>query len=184
MNVETVIGAAAKAAGVRVAVLCGPTREAKVSTYRWSAMVILRDQGLSSTVIARLLGRRDHSTVLHACSSAGEIAAKAKAGAMLKSSERRKLQALAEVAALLPEPDDGDALVRRAARSLRLLGRSCSDQAALMEVRPDLYRSSQTLVERLLEKASEALATSTALDVHTNKAENKGPRDDANRPEL
>ena len=66
MKVETVIGAAAKAAGVRVAVLCGPTREAKVSTYRWSAMVILRDQGLSSTVIARLLGRRDHSTVLHA----------------------------------------------------------------------------------------------------------------------
>jgi hypothetical protein len=99
MKVETVIGAAAKAAGVRVAVLCGPTREAKVSTYRWSAMVILRDQGLSSPVIARLLGRRDHSTVLHACSSAGEIAAKAKAGAMLKSSERRKLQALAEVAA-------------------------------------------------------------------------------------
>ncbi len=170
MKVETVIGAAAKAAGVRASVLCGPTREAKVSTFRWSAMVILRDQGLSYPAIARLLGRRDHSTVMHAVQSAGEIAAKAKAGSPLKASERRKLRALAEVAALLPEPDDGDALVRRAARALRLLGRSCSDQAALMESRPELYRSSQTLVERLLEKASEALATSTALDVHTNKA--------------
>ena len=54
--------------GVDKAALCGPKRDKKTALARQVAMYILReDSAMGATAIARALGRKDHSTVLHGC---------------------------------------------------------------------------------------------------------------------
>ena len=54
--------------GVDRAALCGPKRDKKTALARQVAMYILReDSAMGATAIARALGRKDHSTVLHGC---------------------------------------------------------------------------------------------------------------------
>ena len=49
-------------------VLCGPRRDKQTALARHVAMFVLREEGNQPlTTIGRLLGGRDHSTVLHAC---------------------------------------------------------------------------------------------------------------------
>ena len=54
--------------GVDMVTLCGPKRDKKTALARQVAMYILReDAAMGATAIARALGRKDHSTVLHGC---------------------------------------------------------------------------------------------------------------------
>lgn len=54
--------------GVERAVLCGPRRDKKTALARQVAMYVMReDAAMGATAIARALGRKDHSTVLHGC---------------------------------------------------------------------------------------------------------------------
>ena len=54
--------------GVDRVALCGPKRDKKTALARQVAMYILReDSAMGATAIARALGRKDHSTVLHGC---------------------------------------------------------------------------------------------------------------------
>ena len=63
-----VIDAVSAHFGVDTVALCGPKRDKKTALARQVAMYILReDSAMGATAIARALGRKDHSTVLHGC---------------------------------------------------------------------------------------------------------------------
>ena len=63
-----VIDAVSAHFGVDRVTLCGPKRDKKTALARQVAMYILReDAAMGATAIARALGRKDHSTVLHGC---------------------------------------------------------------------------------------------------------------------
>ena len=63
-----VIDAVSKHFGVDTDTLRGPKRDKKTALARQVAMYILReDADMGATAIARALGRKDHSTVLHGC---------------------------------------------------------------------------------------------------------------------
>ncbi len=63
-----VIEAVSEHFGVDTAALCGPKRDKKTALARQVAMYIMReDVAMGATAIARALGRKDHSTVLHGC---------------------------------------------------------------------------------------------------------------------
>ena len=63
-----VIDAVSAHFGVDTVALCGPKRDKKTALARQVAMYILReDAAMGATAIARALGRKDHSTVLHGC---------------------------------------------------------------------------------------------------------------------
>ena len=65
---QQVIDAVSAHFGVDRATLCGPKRDKKTALARQVAMYILReDAAMGATAIARALGRKDHSTVLHGC---------------------------------------------------------------------------------------------------------------------
>lgn len=65
---SAVIQAVSEHFSLRPADLCGPARSRQVTYARHLAMYLLKqDFGRSVTDIGRLLGGRDHSTVLHAC---------------------------------------------------------------------------------------------------------------------
>ncbi len=51
--------------GVTIGDLYGPSRRKEVCTARYEAMYRLREEGMSLKVVGRILGGRDHSTVLH-----------------------------------------------------------------------------------------------------------------------
>lgn len=54
--------------GVDIEALCGPRRDKRTALARQVAMYIMReDASMGATAIARALGRKDHSTVLHGC---------------------------------------------------------------------------------------------------------------------
>jgi len=68
LDPEEVIRTVADYYGVEVSALRGPGRHKKLALARQVAMYLLReDAGRSLTEIGRLLGGKDHSTVLHAC---------------------------------------------------------------------------------------------------------------------
>ena len=63
-----VIDAVSAHFGVDTVALRGPKRDTKTALARQVAMYILReDSAMGATAIARALGRKDHSTVLHGC---------------------------------------------------------------------------------------------------------------------
>ena len=63
-----VIDAVSEHFGVDTDTLRGPKRDKKTALARQVAMYILReDSDMGATAIARALGRKDHSTVLHGC---------------------------------------------------------------------------------------------------------------------
>ena len=63
-----VINAVSEHFGVDTDTLRGPKRDKKTALARQVAMYILReDSAMGATAIARALGRKDHSTVLHGC---------------------------------------------------------------------------------------------------------------------
>ena len=63
-----VIDAVSAHFGVDTVALRGPKRDKKTALARQVAMYILReDSAMGATAIARALGRKDHSTVLHGC---------------------------------------------------------------------------------------------------------------------
>ena len=63
-----VIDAVSSHFGVASAALRGPKRDKKTALARQVAMYIMREDGaMGATAIARALGRKDHSTVLHGC---------------------------------------------------------------------------------------------------------------------
>ena len=63
-----VIDAVSAYFGVDQPTLCGPRRDKRTALARQVAMYIMReDGGMGATAIARALGRKDHSTVLHGC---------------------------------------------------------------------------------------------------------------------
>ena len=63
-----VIDAVSAHFGVDKVTLCGPKRDKRTALARQVAMYILReDAAMGATAIARALGRKDHSTVLHGC---------------------------------------------------------------------------------------------------------------------
>lgn len=63
-----VIDAVSAHFGVDRTTLCGRKRDKKTALARQVAMYILReDAAMGATAIARALGRKDHSTVLHGC---------------------------------------------------------------------------------------------------------------------
>jgi hypothetical protein len=67
------VAIACKEAEVAKSELIGASRESHVVHARWSIMLGLRRAGLSTPEIGRLLGNRDHSTVLHGIRKAGEV---------------------------------------------------------------------------------------------------------------
>ena len=65
---QEVIDAVSAHFGVDKTTLCGRKRDKKTALARQVAMYILReDAAMGATAIARALGRKDHSTVLHGC---------------------------------------------------------------------------------------------------------------------
>ncbi len=58
-----------------VAELIGPCRSRYYVEARFAAMAALRNRGMSTTRIGRLLGNRDHSSVIHGCKRAAQMAA-------------------------------------------------------------------------------------------------------------
>ena len=65
---QEVIDAVSAHFGVDRTTLCGRKRDKKTALARQVAMYILReDAAMGATAIARALGRKDHSTVLHGC---------------------------------------------------------------------------------------------------------------------
>ena len=65
---QEVIDAVSAHFGVDRTTLCGRKRDKKTALARQVAMYILReDADMGATAIARALGRKDHSTVLHGC---------------------------------------------------------------------------------------------------------------------
>ena len=67
---QQVIDAVSAHFGVDRAALCGPKRDKKTALARQVAMYIMReDVAMGATAIARAVGRKDHSTVLHGCKS-------------------------------------------------------------------------------------------------------------------
>ena len=65
---QEVIDAVSAHFGVDRMTLCGRKRDKKTALARQVAMYILReDAAMGATAIARALGRKDHSTVLHGC---------------------------------------------------------------------------------------------------------------------
>lgn len=67
------VAIACKEAEVTKSELVGASRESHVVHARWSIMLGLRRAGLSTPEIGRLLGNRDHSTVLHGIRKAAEV---------------------------------------------------------------------------------------------------------------
>jgi len=67
------VAIACKEAEVTKSELIGSSRQGHVVHARWSIMLGLRRAGLSSPEIGRLLGNRDHSTVLHGLSKSAEV---------------------------------------------------------------------------------------------------------------
>ena len=66
VSVAVVVWAAAGEFDVRVADILGPSRQQPVALARQTAMLVARRlTGLSYPVLGRLLGGRDHTTVLH-----------------------------------------------------------------------------------------------------------------------
>lgn len=55
--------------------LLGDCRAAKVARVRFAVMLVARQHGLTYPVIGRLLGDRDHTTIVHGVKRAKEIAA-------------------------------------------------------------------------------------------------------------
>ena len=67
------VAIACKEAEVTKSELIGSSRESHVVHARWSIMLGLRRAGLSSPEIGRLVGNRDHSTVLHGLSKSAKV---------------------------------------------------------------------------------------------------------------
>lgn len=67
------VAIACKEAEVTKSELIGSSREGHVVHARWSIMLGLRRAGLSTPEIGRLLGNRDHSTVLHGIRKVAEV---------------------------------------------------------------------------------------------------------------
>lgn len=63
--VRNILNEAANHAGVTIRALVSSTRTARICRARHAAMLALRRRGLSYPKIARILGRRDHTTVIH-----------------------------------------------------------------------------------------------------------------------
>ncbi len=51
--------------GVTIGQLVGPSRRGELPRLRWGAMVAFDHAGFSLNQIGRLLGNRDHTTVIH-----------------------------------------------------------------------------------------------------------------------
>lgn len=62
---QCVIVRASKVTGYTIAELTGAARFAELCHIRWAIMLNMRRRGLSFPVIGRILGGRDHSTVMH-----------------------------------------------------------------------------------------------------------------------
>ena len=56
----------AEAHGYTVADILGPSRRKKLVAVRRLCILMLREKGYSTTEIGRVLGGRDHSTIVHA----------------------------------------------------------------------------------------------------------------------
>ena len=67
---EEVVGAVAQAAGFTLAEIVGASRRAPLVRARSAAALALQRLGVSSPATGRVLGGRDHSTVLHALKNA------------------------------------------------------------------------------------------------------------------
>jgi len=67
------VAIACKEAEVAKSELVGASRESHVVHARWSIMLGLRRAGLSTPKIGRLLGNRDHSTVLHGIAKTAQL---------------------------------------------------------------------------------------------------------------
>ena len=63
---ERVLARAAAVTGVSAAEIVGPSRRRRICQVRWAVAIALRETGLSYPRIARRLGGRDHSTIIHA----------------------------------------------------------------------------------------------------------------------
>lgn len=63
---ERVLARAAAVTRVSVGEICGPSRRREICRVRWAVVIALRQTGLSYQRIARRLGGRDHTTIIHA----------------------------------------------------------------------------------------------------------------------
>jgi chromosomal replication initiation ATPase DnaA len=64
---------AARITGYGYSEIIGSSRERSLSHIRWAIMMALRSRGLSTPLIGRLLGGRDHSTVRHGLERGAEL---------------------------------------------------------------------------------------------------------------
>lgn len=72
---HAIVRRAAEMHRIPVAELIGPSRSRFFCEARFATMLALRRRGLSTTRIGRLLGNRDHSSVVHGCRRAEAISA-------------------------------------------------------------------------------------------------------------
>jgi hypothetical protein len=64
---------AARLTGYGYSEIIGGSRERSLSHIRWAIMIALRKRGLSTPLIGRLLGGRDHTTVMHGLQRGAEL---------------------------------------------------------------------------------------------------------------
>ena len=70
---KSILERAAKVTGYSQAEIVGAGRTRALSHVRFAIMLVLRRRGLSFPVIGRLLGNRDHTTVMHGCERAQRL---------------------------------------------------------------------------------------------------------------
>lgn len=65
LRVAHIVHHAAKLTGYSYSAIIGSSRQAPIVRIRWAIMLAMRKRGLSTPQIGRMLGKRDHSTVMH-----------------------------------------------------------------------------------------------------------------------
>lgn len=70
LALSALISAAAGLGYRSVADLCGPSRGRALVRLRWAVAINAQDMGYSYAQIGRVMGGRDHSTIIYACQRA------------------------------------------------------------------------------------------------------------------
>ena len=116
VTLKAVLRAAANASGLTVDELCGPGRHEPLVIWRHAAMAVARQQvcqrdgtQISFPAIGHAFGRRDHTTVMHACRKVGDSASGTRTARYRGDFQRqcmREIEAALELM-LVPLPNQG-----------------------------------------------------------------------------
>ena len=73
LTARSIIDAATDISGYTRAEITGPLRRVSLCRVRWAVMLRLRDGGRSYPQIGRMIGGRDHRTIMHGVARAGAL---------------------------------------------------------------------------------------------------------------